>query len=271
MRSNRTQHRHIILATEDEAQVFAISTSRLVRTLSINDAGRLTALKLSHGNSLFVSSYSGSLVQWDWETGAEVQTYKISRSTIAFDIAAADEPAPHERELLFAIGAPAAGKREISLNVLSAKGGCHTSVVLDTAAPISDLKVLDGGRTVLTWAGDSLLVGYLAERDPGSLDDPVIYTWREVRLPGQVTCLDVRVIPGHESGFLRVDVVLGQSTGPILICNDILNRLLRCETGESDNNLVSSRLHWHRKAVNAVKWSKDGKCITLRHALTTKY
>jgi NET1-associated nuclear protein 1 (U3 small nucleolar RNA-associated protein 17) len=210
-------------------------------------------------------------VQWNWETGAEVGTHKISPSTIALDIAAPNGYASQKRELLFAIRAPAQEKREISLIGLSAKGSRQAKVILNTAAPISDLKVLDGGRTILTWAGDRLLVGHLAEKEPNLHDGPVNYTWREVTLPGQVTCLDVRVIPGHESGLLRVDVVLGQSTGPILIYNDILNRLVRCENGESDNNLVSNRMHWHRKAVNAVKWSKDGKSIVLYHVFDYKY
>ena len=257
-------HRYLILATENEVQVISMSTSRIVRILSTPNSQKLTGYKLSplDPEHLFASTSSGSIVQWNWETGAEIQTTTKSDPVIAIDVASPSD----DEQCLFALCEISDGRRQISVDVPSDKAGEWKSVtILTTNSPLSDMTAVAGGRMLFAWAGDRLFVGHTTKPLAVSSLESTKYTWREVRLPVRATCLDVRVAPESEqpvashSELPKADVVLGETGGSILIYNDIIGRLMRSEKNESDSNLVSSRLHWHRKAVKAVRWSKDGK------------
>ncbi|KAL1958488.1 hypothetical protein VTO42DRAFT_4352 [Malbranchea cinnamomea] len=266
--------RYVILSTEDAAHVFSISTSRIVRTLPIPESERLSGYRLSLTNSekLFASTRSGSLVQWDWDSGAEIQTWKKQFPILAIDAAAAQDVSG---DLLFALCEVEDGHREISLNVQSRKGDrWRANVILQTSTPLGNLRVVAGGHVVVAWAGDRLLFGHAASQITAESVHSVKYTWREVRLPVCATCLDVRLAtpqPGTQqpsskssariANLPRLDVALGESGGSILVYYDVLNRLLQAENKETENNFVSNRLHWHRKAVKAVRWSKDGNYL----------
>lgn len=239
-----------------------MSTSRAVRTLATHDSQRLTGCKLSPNDPerLFVSTRSGSIVQWNWESGAEIQTQKKPYPVVAIDIASSD----HE-QFLFALCEADSRNGQISINVPSDDpGGWKSATVLTTNSPLRDVIAVAGGRMVFAWASDRLLVGHTTGPLAASALESTTYTWREHRLPVHATCLDVRVPSASEQSLAskselpRADVVLGESGGSILIYNDILGRLVRSEKGDADSNLISSRLHWHRKAVKAVRWSKDG-------------
>lgn len=99
--------------------------------------------------------------------------------------------------------------------------------------------------------------------------DSVRYIWKEVNLPVSVMCIDVRQYtasnrPGAQGSKDRdhaekVDLVLGERNGSILIYYDIL-RFVKDEGGrQHERNLTPRRLHWHRSSVNSVRWSKDGR------------
>jgi NET1-associated nuclear protein 1 (U3 small nucleolar RNA-associated protein 17) len=57
-----------------------------------------------------------------------------------------------------------------------------------------------------------------------------------------------------------VDLVVGDVQGVIFLHNDLLAKLfLQSLDGKTPGiNLVPRKLHWHRQAVHAVKWSLDG-------------
>ena len=200
----------------------------------------------------------------------EIQTWKKSSPIIAIDLQAADDSSSDDSALLFTLCDKEKGHREISINLdSSGRNKWRTTVVLETSTPLSDLKVIAGGKIIVAWAGDRLLVGNTATPLTTSSFGSAKYVWREVKLPVCATCLDIRFTPpsgkqsakssARASNLGKLDVALGESGGSILMYYDILNRLLQRENGETENNLVSNRLHWHRKAVKAVKWSRDGK------------
>ena len=69
-----------------------------------------------------------------------------------------------------------------------------------------------------------------------------------------------------------MDVVVGLQDGSIRIVDDILTQLTQMGKGAKDIDRISRRLHWHRMAVSAVKWSRDGALrISLPMVLSCLY
>lgn len=264
----------MILATDSAAQVFSITTSCVVRTLPTHGSEKLAALKLSPKGTdrLYTSTIYGSITRWDWQSGTEAQVCKKPYAVIAIDPQIPDGSHGDVDVFLFALCQKGKGLREISV-VLDSDGRSKgkTLVVLETSTPLSGMKVVAGGKIIVAWAGDRLLVGLTpSQLTPGSFTSAK-YVWREVKLPVCATSVDIRFTaaaskpkknPVRAEGTGNLDIALGESGGSILIYYDILNRLLQREDSEMEDSLVSNRLHWHRKAVKAIKWSKDGKHLS---------
>lgn len=84
-----------------------------------------------------------------------------------------------------------------------------------------------------------------------ALDNPVGYKKKTVPMP-------------------VVDVVVGDVHGMLFLHSDLLRNLVNIKKADAGPaiNLVPQKMHWHRQAVNTVKWSLDGKSPTenIKHA-----
>lgn len=57
-----------------------------------------------------------------------------------------------------------------------------------------------------------------------------------------------------------IDVVTGGARGAMFIYNDLLNKLHNLRGSKSKKEEIQARkVHWHRRAVHTVKWSRDGE------------
>lgn len=157
------------------------------------------------------------------------------------------------------------GRRELSISVL--KDAHAEFVCLETDKAIKHITLSRGGQIIIISDGRHILVGNKRVVDVAS-PESFHYTWRELSLPVNATCFDIREsqpedeskTKGSKKASPVVDLVLGESSGSILIYHDIVNSLSRKESaheGES-RTPVFRRLHWHRGAVTAVRWSRDG-------------
>lgn len=277
--------RYVIIATDCATQVFSIATSCVVRALPTAGLEKITALKLSPKDTdcLYASTTSGSITRLNWQSGTETQIGKKPYPVIAVDPQIPDN-SPGDHDLfLFALGHKEKGNREISI-VLDSDGPCKgkTLVVLETSTPLSDMKVVSGGKIIVAWAGDRLLVGLTASQLTSGSFTSLKYVWREVRLPVCATSVDIRFsgralkqskkTQMRSEGVGNLDIALGESGGSILIYYDILGRLLQRENNDMEDNLVSNRLHWHRKPVKTIKWSRDGKPLSSElHSLANSF
>lgn len=267
--------RHLLLALENAVQVYSTSTSRVVRTLEPPRSEHITGFNLSRTNSehIYASTRSGKIFQWNWTSGRLVRGHTISGSILSVDLGVTVEKDSSEStNVIYALCEKPDGQREISLNFQegnSKKSKWKQPIVLTTSTPINDIRIVAGGAIIVALGPNVLLVGNTTKPSPKS-PDPIQYIWREVQLPIQITCFDVRLrtslddltLSGNttKSSSIVVDLALGEAQGSIVVYNDILKTLKGYEDKNTlDNGLASNKLHWHRTPVSTVRWSKDGK------------
>lgn len=142
--------------------------------------------------------------------------------------------------------------------------------------PLTFVKILSNGRIVVVTSGSRLIIGTCDRPNPDSLRD-IFYVWRDVNCPEWITSIDVQLRP-HDTSINKskrskdafqgaVDIAVGTLRGIIIIYDDLLENLIRIERGTKARQLdgVSSRrLHWHRSAVLALKWSLDGQYTIMK-------
>ena len=145
-------------------------------------------------------------------------------------------------------------------------------VLLVYREPLTSLMVLENGKILVATAGSNVIIGTAEDANQLSLKD-VTYVWREFECSERVTSIDIQIeradvtaIPLEHSNLLAngLHVVVGGLRGAMFIYEDILRKLIRKENRSkaSSNDEISPRkLHWHRNAVSAVKWSADGEFV----------
>ena len=140
-----------------------------------------------------------------------------------------------------------------------------------SSEPITHLKALDGGRAIIASAGQKLIIGNTAEPSPVALKK-LSYTWREFECSEWITSLDAwvdqeppisnpitpRVTYPPPKIARSISVAAGGLKGSIFVYQDLLRKLERMERASNLTLPATRRLHWHRNAVGAVKWSMDG-------------
>lgn len=142
--------------------------------------------------------------------------------------------------------------------------------LLKYTEPLTFVKILDNGRVVVVTSGSRVIIGTCDSPSPDSLKD-LSYVWRDVDCPEWITSIDVQMRsyntttkkpkPSKNPFHGAVDVAVGTLRGQILIYDNLLGNLIRIERGtraQRMDGVSSRRLHWHRNAVLALKWSIDG-------------
>ena len=144
------------------------------------------------------------------------------------------------------------------------------NIILTTQQALSTVKVLENGRVIVATSGSQLMIGSSDEPAQFPLKD-VSYRWRIIECPEVIVGTDIRVRPSERNpktskrGNLLanpMDIVVGGLKGSIHIYEDLLRKIIKSDhrAGKlSSAEITSRRLHWHRNAVLAVKWSADGK------------
>jgi NET1-associated nuclear protein 1 (U3 small nucleolar RNA-associated protein 17) len=270
---SNNRERYIILGLETAVHVFSITTSRLVRALETKKKQHVTSYKLSQCNPahLYVSTHSGNITKWDWNSGQRIRSWETTNRTFDLHICL-QETSDSAKDIIFTVHQHGNGQRAISLSNPESKLSSRrldSKVILETSSHVEAIQPANNGKILIVRAGEKLLVGTTSEL--GSDFMSVDYTWREIALPAVATCFDIHEHtpsnsstldqPLKEAQLSVVDVVIGESQGSLLVYNDILNTLSQVEDArevETETGLISSRLHWHRNAVKTVRWSRDG-------------
>ena len=259
---------HLILPTLSSVHIYSIRTSRLVRTISIEGKYKVSSCMLSStsANHLLVSTSAGSVTKWDWETGQKLCVWETDLHLIRIFARSAGG----EEESIFALyHATEKDERRISVCVLHEKTNSvrYETCILKRRHVFPTICVLDGGNLLVVCSGRNLLLGQLmgSEGKSNTLQKPGCL-WREIMLPGEVASIDVRVryeAVSSEAAHFGLDFAVGLCDGAILVYNDVLFKLMGNERGMKGAEVTSRKLHWHRGAVNTVKWSHDGALLCL--------
>ncbi|RAL04383.1 WD repeat protein [Aspergillus ibericus CBS 121593] len=256
---------YLLLGLETAVHVYSLATSRLLRTLHSKDGGSIVGYKLSPENPKFLYTFmlNGSVSKWEWLSGEQCSYWDTCHRTICVDVSLSDAGT----DLLFFLQERKDGKRGITIRNSSDEKP-RESVILETHVQISHLRIACQGQFIMAYGEQHVFFGRTGFEQ--ALES-VQYTWREVNLPVSIMCIDVRqnaisnrsaVQSSRDRKYLdKIDLVLGETCGSILIYHDIL-RFLDDEEGRLNRKILTPRrLHWHRGSVNSVRWSKDGNYI----------
>ena len=223
--------------------------------------------------NVYLATTTGNILCWDWEVGQLAGQWHIG-SRISSIIAVADNDEADDviytlrktKRCLIEKHTPDNCKEQ---------GKLKSQRLLDVARPLQTVQILARGDIIVTAYSGGLYVGELLKQGPGPSDN-LLYTWREVSCIEPLTCFEARYIPSKaiasvkkEKGSSRkvatsnLDIAIGGVRGAIIVLRNFLAKL-KVEAQDSDNLPVSSDLlaprilHWHREAVGALKWSRDG-------------
>lgn len=271
--------RFILVAYSTSIAVYSTSTSLLVRQLRTHTAESVSAFSFSSTTQghLYLSTIFGSIEKWDWIEGSRLNRWRISSSIYSLVTAKQNTDDPSS-DLVYTVDRKGQGSWLISVHRLAAdENGPKTDVktLFTSQEALSSIEVLERGRVIVATSGSQLILGSSDEPAASPLRD-VAYRWRIIECPEYIVSANVRVRPSEEiqkmskggrSSSDVIDIVVGGLKGSIHIYEDLLPKIIKRDRGAGNGSSVeitSRRLHWHRNAVQAVKWSADGECSSLQ-------
>jgi NET1-associated nuclear protein 1 (U3 small nucleolar RNA-associated protein 17) len=159
------------------------------------------------------------------------------------------------------------------LSYLGSSTATRSRTIYASTQPIQLLKAVDEGAIIIAASEERVLLGSLRSADFGTVDK-IKYEFRIFESTNAISSLDARVSKRGSGTKLDkvkvVDVVVGDVKGAIFVHNDLLRNLIGSQKSTANDqhpiSLIPRKLHWHRKAVNCVKWSLDGlSCFIVGH------
>ncbi|KAI1137211.1 sporulation protein [Hypoxylon sp. FL0543] len=270
--------RHLILAYSTSIQVYSAAESLLVRKIPLpridveNSTARIVSIQLSPSsqNHVWIASSAGHLWLVDWTNGNGSETPIRLKCGVLCDmfvermqIGAALQDVPLvsiERNGEWQIVACDMRDAELKASV----------AILSQTMPIFDLRSIRNGYAIIASAERDLLFGVLKTRVVKAVTQ-LQYEFFTLDVNDEIACLDVRATDRvhlnrksqAEAGDEPVvEVVVGCARGAVLFYNDLLAQFRRLQSSKGHRSSLQPRkFHWHRRAVHAVKWSRDGHYI----------
>lgn len=273
--------RYLLIAYDAAINVYATSTSLLVRRLCVRKTERVTTFALcpSKTNHIFLSTNTGSIEKWDWIEGIRLEYWHIS--TPIYHLATSiDRSNGTSNDLVYTVDRKGEGQWMLTVHRLL--GGDEASktdlgTLIRIPEALTSVKILENGRIIVMTSGSRIIIGSTDKPDLIPLKD-IAYVWREVKCPEWISTVDVRIRPYDTVSTKAkgtnleldgaLDVAVGTLRGKIIVYDDLLKNLIRQEgniKSEKNRGISSQRMHWHRTAVLALKWSKDGMLIIVGH------
>ncbi|CCU78026.1 WD domain-containing protein [Blumeria hordei DH14] len=273
--------RHLIVATRTTIQVYTTADSLLARSIRLKlDSSLLsstqivtTCLSPSNADMIWVACSNGSVFSVNWTNGSGADSFWTVSSTGCIHMTVASmESHGRKRDVVFTTEARKEGGFRTTANELAEPDGTiaiAARTIYTSQEPIQFLKATRDGSIIVGASGKRILVGRLRSTEFNTVDK-IKFEFRTFESNEFITSLDLKVSLQNEVEVTRkdklqktpvVDLVVGNIKGVIFVHYNIAGELF----GQSKNglllsttNLVPPRLHWHRQAVNSIKWSLDG-------------
>ena len=267
-------HRYLLIAFYTCIAVYSTSTSLVIRKLQTGKGNRINGITICPSNQerLYVASASGGIELWDWQEARKLTQWNV-KGRPAY-LTAIQESEDGGEDLVFVTSQLGDLSWQISAQAARASGSngdMQSHTIFTQQQTLSSIRAVEHGKVIIAVSGAQLTLGVCTNTGVPNLSD-MKHTWHTITCPEWITSLDVRT--GGDSnqkqkfgGLLAlpsIDVVIGGLRGSIHIYQDLLNRLIDCETASQKGKteeLTSRRLHWHRNAVLTVKWSSDGNYL----------
>lgn len=221
----------------------------------------------------------------DWTTGEGADQHWITSSTgCNYMTVASMESVGRRRDVIFTTEIRKAGGFRITANELPLPPTLpSTRTVYTSPYRIEYLQTAQEGSVLVGVSGNKILLGRLKSTDYDTVDK-MRYEFRVFESVDAIKSLDMRVtyrtraeLDGlKKSNLLRktpiVDLVVGDVRGVVFLHDDLLAKLfIQSQDGSlpPGASIMPRKMHWHRQAVQTVKWSLDGMSICYDQYYTT--
>jgi NET1-associated nuclear protein 1 (U3 small nucleolar RNA-associated protein 17) len=243
----------LIAATVREVQLLHVDNSLISRTHAVPDGRSILAYTLSaeYPDHVEIAYDNGAKVQWNWTTGSVINgSFPGNETTIATTTSSLPDGRPEVYYISQAQG---------TYTIVGERKALYT-----TYRRLSSIKVLDGGAYIICLGTTAMVLG--KRKDSGQAAD---YIWIEMPTTVPFQCLDARLmVPFSAKGGssakqqkgVTPDLALavGNADGQIHFYSGLSSLFAK----PSEAALPPPRiLHWHREAVSAVKFSRDGNYL----------
>ena len=257
---------YLFLGLETAIHLYSISTARVVRSFQSAPGQTIIGCRASpgRGDYLYIFTSTGVVNKWDWQSGRQVSQWETNRKTISLEIFF-DQNEDDTQFQLLCLCERSDGKRAI-IAVDFRDGNSQEKLIFETSIRISHIRCAGQSRAVIAYHDNHLLLGTMNSSEASPTTSH--YTWRELTLPVKITSMDIRSkvsssqsragISNRSKHWETLDLALGEANGSILVYHDVLNSLNKEDALEGGKGMAPRKLHWHREAVCATRWSKDG-------------
>ncbi|PKY00668.1 WD domain protein [Aspergillus campestris IBT 28561] len=260
---------YLFLGLETSIHLYSISTARVVRSFQPAPGQTIVGCRISPGKGdyLYIFTSTGAVNKWDWQSGRQVSHWETNRKTLSIEVFF-DQNEDDTQFQLLCLCERNDGKRAITAVDLR-DGKSQEKLIFETSIRISHIRCAGQSRAIIAYHDNHLLLGTmdLDEASPTTSQ----YTWRELTLPVKITSMDIRSkvsssqpkagTSNRSRHWETLDLALGEANGSILVYHDVLNSLNKEGALEGGKGMAPRKLHWHREAVCATRWSKDGNYI----------
>ncbi|KAF5662319.1 small nucleolar ribonucleoprotein [Fusarium heterosporum] len=270
---------YLILAYNTSIQVYSAADSLLVRRIPITSTessdektsapAHIVAMRQSkqNFNVVWVATSDGRVCQVDWTTSKAPEFFHTQSKTANAMALVTKKVSGQEKEIIFVAESDKPGRIEVVAYPATITETEH-KVVFVMKKPGNGLQLLETSEDghLVGAINDRLFFGIPSQQQFDNLAalDYEIYTFD---IPDLVSSLDLRVSPRPATSGKKsrqetspvLDIIVGGARGSIFFYHDALARSQAlAKSGSEKEPIQAQNFHWHRRAVHALKWSRDG-------------
>ncbi|CVK83002.1 hypothetical protein FPRO06_00635 [Fusarium proliferatum] len=272
----------LIIAYNTSIQVYSAADSLLVRRIPVTVAepagnkaaapAHIVAMRQAKQNSniVWVATSDGRICEVDWTASKTPEFFQTQSKTAAAMALVTKKVSGRVQEIIFVAESDKPGRIEVVAYPASTTESGH-KVLFVMKKPGNGLQLLETSEDghLVGAINDRLFFGLPSQRQFDNLAalDYEIYTFD---IPDLVSALDLRVYPrpvtsgkkSRQEAAPVLDIIVGGARGSIYLYHDALARSQALAKSGSDKELIQAQnFHWHRRAVHALKWSRDGNYV----------
>ncbi|KAI0107723.1 hypothetical protein GGR51DRAFT_570680 [Nemania sp. FL0031] len=270
--------KHLILTYKKSLRVYSASESLLLRKIQLSfkrnpsrgDQIAAVCPSATSPNLLWVASmHDGFIWLVDWTTGAGSEARMTLDCDCIHDMFVDSvKIGSSARDILY-VSARKGQTWHITAYDIRDLEVVGSNIIFSHTSAIENLRVARLGHIFAAYAERNIILGSRIG-DVSTVED-LTYNVVTLDASDEITCLDLQVTSRvhvnrksqrEASDTPVVDLVIGCARGAVFAYRDLLPQVRLLDAPKSRHHALQPRkYHWHRKAVYAVKWSRDGNYV----------
>ncbi|KAI1378796.1 sporulation protein [Hypoxylon crocopeplum] len=270
--------KHLILAYNTSIQVYSTADSLLIRKIPLLQLNAENAWEQvvsicpspSSSNLVWVASSVGHIWLIDWTNGdGSKSPYTLQCGLLLHMSVEHVRIGPEFRDAPL-ISLEKKGNWQIVICDVRGSKLKASKSLLSQSTPFLNLRSVRNGNVLAASSERNVMLGTLRTQAAKSVQE-LEYEFFTLDCSDEIMCLDVRTTDrihlnrksqAEAGDELVVDIAVGCARGAVYFYNDLLPQLRRLHNSKGHRGPLQPRkYHWHRRAVHAIKWSRDGHYI----------